>query len=71
MKKLMRWTKKPVTWGGYAKYTIVCTVISGLITFVCWIATWEPTRFTKTKKLIKGIFRKKSEEYPRSEKTES
>lgn len=57
----MKWTKKPVTWGGYAKFATICVVISGIITFVSWVVTWEPAWFTKTKKFIKRVFGKTKE----------
>ena len=36
IKKWTKWTKKPITWGGYIKYCVVCFVI-GLVTSIVQI----------------------------------
>lgn len=72
MKKLMRWTKKPMTWGGYTKFAVICSAIGSILIFVTYIVTWQPTWYVKAKQFVTKPFRKtKSEECQESEEAES
>lgn len=35
--KLMNWTKKPITWGGYLKFSGICAAISVVTTALTWV----------------------------------
>ena len=38
----MKWTKKPITWGGYAKFCGISTLISVVITGAYFVyAFWD------------------------------
>lgn len=59
MNERKRWTKKPVTWGGYTLLCVICFVIGSIITAVSYCVTFEPTWWKKLKTFIRRPFQKR------------
>ncbi|MDD3204213.1 MAG: hypothetical protein PHS74_00540 [Lachnospiraceae bacterium] len=60
MKKILGWTKKPVTWGGYLKLCGISAIISMVITAGCYVYIfWDNISGFVSEKINK---RKRTEE---------
>lgn len=58
--KKQKWTEKPMTWGGYAAFCVVCSVISMITTACYYITLFEPAWWTRLKETVKRRFSKKT-----------
>lgn len=70
MKKL-KWTEKPITWGGYATLCAICYVISMVMCLFYYIVLFERSWWTNLKESVKDISRQEHSEFCRRMETEN
>ena len=62
--KKLKWNERPVTWGGYAKFSVICIIISfiAMIIEFGWIFGWFSKGYEAVKDLKNRIFHKETSE---------